>query len=163
MTTITASSEGRKARDRKRDGKHRHLWTKLGKEPGSQLMNERSARDKTAKYTHGQGQSRGRKRWRQIPGAERGDSMSVRTEVSASQRGGHRGFEGHILLQLLEEGAGLRLRVSCWRFWNREGKGQSVIVGASSGMDVRGQRKEGRSGGWGSRRRNHYSVLPVRN
>lgn len=68
--------------------------------------------------------------------------MSVRTEVSASQRGGHRGFEGHILLQLLEEGAWLRLRVSCWRFWNREGQGQSVIVGASSGMDVRGQRKE---------------------
>lgn len=112
------------------------------KEPGSQLMNKQSARDKTAKYTHGQGQSRGRKRWRQIPGAERGDSMSVRTEVSASQRGGHRGFEGHILLQLLKEGAGLRLRVSCWRFWNMEGQGQSVIVGASSGMDVQGQRKE---------------------
>lgn len=68
--------------------------------------------------------------------------MSVRTEVSASWRGGHRGFEGHILLQWLEEGAGLRLRGSCWRFWNMEGQGQSVIVGASSGMDVQGQRKE---------------------
>lgn len=60
MTTITASSEGRKARDRKRDGKHRHLWTKLGKEPGSQLMNEKALEIKqpsarTVRGSHGEG------------------------------------------------------------------------------------------------------------
>lgn len=60
MTTITVSSEGRKARDRKRDGKHRHLWIKLGKEPGSQLMNEKALEIKqpstrTVRGSHGEG------------------------------------------------------------------------------------------------------------
>lgn len=94
-----------------------------------------------------------------MAGAERGDSMSVRTEVSASQRGGNRGFQGCIFLQVLEEGAGLGLRGSCRRFWNMEGQGQSGIVGASSGTDVQGQRNE--KTGWGSPRRNHCHMLPV--
>lgn len=75
-----------------------------------------------------------------MAGAERGDSMSVRIEVSASQRGINRGFQGCIFFQVL--GAGLGLRGSCRRFWSMEGQGQSGIVGASSGTDVQGQRNE---------------------
>lgn len=88
--------------------------------------------------------------------------MSVRTEVSASQRGGHRGFEGahsppivgegggaetqRQLLEILEHG-GSRTKCQCRSFiWNGCARSE-----------------EGRSGGWGSWRRNHYSVLPVRN
>lgn len=133
MTTITVPSEGRKARDRERAGKHRHLWTKPVKKPRSQLMNNQKAREKATKYMHSQGQT---------SGGERGGGASGRTEVSASQRGIHRGFERHILLLVVEEWVGLGLRGSCRRLWSLEGQGQSGIVGVSCGMMYKVRRRK---------------------